>query len=567
MIPILVNKTDLTVTLRKDRFSYEDINLFRCYGFQWMPDGSITIPIRGTRKNALFFTMKTMFPNFQNTWDKAYLKDIYSQIKEAYGLFDSGFDKAVHDKFPPYSKLYEHQKEGVRIQCYKKYTMLSFEQGLGKTITSLVPSIIMNTAKTIIIVPASLKYNWVEEMTERWGIPKNQITVYGSKKTMQADNEKYVIINYDMLEKYFEVLLAKGFKRMIIDECHYIKNRDSKRARIVKTLVYKLGCSVSFLSGTPAPNKLIDIFSYLEISKHPHGQNYKNFLNTFCYTQMTRFGVKVTDAKNIPLLSRDIQNLIVRKLKSECLDLPDKNYIKINFESNEYDELYKIHYEELMRRIMNSGGKRSMDIQSQLNTLQVLTSKAKVKPCIELAESIMEDTSERIIDGKLKQYKKKVAICCNFVEPLKMLSEHFKEKSVLIYGAIDSDKRMDLVNAFRKMDDVQVLLGQTTCIGTGLNLTECSDVIFLNFPYTRAEIEQMSDRFHRIGQTDKVTAYFTVLVGKIDEMIYGIIVRKYRDISKLIDNVVDNTETIDVDESFIDLFSELKDKLLAEQGV
>ncbi len=241
-----------------------------------------------------------------------------------------------------------------------------------------------------------------------------------------------------------------------------------------------------------------------------------------------------------------------------------KRYIKIDFENEEYDVMYKEAFNNLLREIMASNGKKNIESMSCLNVLQIITAKAKVKPCIELAEQIISDFQL----GKDNQlHPKKVAIACNFKEPLKMLREHFKDKAIYIDGSVDAEERMHLVNSFRNSDTVQVLIGQTTAVGVGLNLTECSDAIMLNFPYTRAEIEQFADRFHRIGQTNSVNLYLTVLAGKIDEVIYKILVGKYRDVSLLIDSKIDNTDTIDVDDKILSLFEEITNQIQTGQLV
>lgn len=547
---IIVNEENLSVTLRKSEFEGRDVSYFRNYGLRWNNHGEITINVRQLEKDALKILLTNMYPNLRN-WSSDYTTPVFNSLTKIYDEFKTGFDKVASERVPFYNRLYEHQKDGVRFQCYRDYVLCSFEQGLGKTVTSIVPSLILNTDVTIIICPASLKYNWKEELTKMWGIPEEEITILGTRRKTVSTKEKYVIINYDILEKFFDYLISKAGKkvRIILDECQYIKNRESKRTRVVKSLVARLKAKVTFLSGTPAPNKIIDIFSYLEISKHPYAENYKTFLRNFTESYEGKYGLVIKSGRNLDMLSKGIRNFMIRRLKEDCLDLPAKNYIKINFENDEYDAQYKELYEQLIQKIQRER-RKSIDIQSQLNTLQILTSKAKVKPAIELAENICSDYTTY----KGKEMKKKVAIMCNFREPLQMLKNHFKERCVIIDGSVDSDRRMDIVNRFKQDENCQVFLGQTTAAGVGLNLTECADVIFLNFPYTRAEIEQAADRFHRIGQENQVTVYFTVLVGKIDELIYEIIVRKYKDISKLIDNEIDNTETVDVTEEFIAMF-------------
>ncbi len=572
MYPVSVDKTNLTVTIKK-QFEYSDIALFRAFGYRWDPAGEVTIQIRKTTKKAVYTTIRELFPFNRRLWAESYRVSLRDDIEECYKIFFEGFDNAVKDKAPIYQHAFEHQKECVRFQCYNQFSILSLEQGLGKSLSATIPSLILDTPITLIIVPNSLKYNWKEEMCVTWkerfghGIPEDQVTILSSgKKSIIAKNERFIIVNYDVVAKYFDYIVERDVRRIIIDECHYIKNPHAARTKSIKNLVNKLNslehrCSVSFLSGTPAPNKIVDMFSYLDIARHIHGQNFKRFMNNFCYTQKTKFGIKITEAKNIEILSRDIENLMIRKLKSECLDLPPKQYIKINFENEKYDEQYDEVYNQLLQMLAQSG--KQVNIDSCLSRLQVITSKAKVEPCVELAEQIMED--EVVLpDGRVRG--KKVAIMCNFKEPLYMLKEIFGSKCVLLDGSVESEKRMELVNQFKKIDTVQVFLGQTTAAGVGLNLTECTDVIFLNFPYTRAEIEQAADRFHRIGQNGQVNVYFTVLTGKVDEMIYKIVVKKYRDISKLIDNKVDNTETSNVSVSEENEMLELFDRLKQEVG-
>lgn len=569
--PITIDKEKLTVTMTKSYFTGQDCEVFRMFGFVWSPEGTVTIHIRGTSKKALWSTIKVLYPRVSE-WIG--YKEMIEDMKSAFKIFEEGFDEAVSEKFPIYSFLYEHQKECVRAQCYKKNNMLSLEQGLGKSISAIIPSFILKTELTLIIVPNSLKYNWLEEMSVTWqdrfgfGVPKNQISIIDARKGyVRAEDERYIIINYDIVEKYYDYLIERCDQktRVIIDECHYIKNRDAKRTKAIKSFVNKVRPCVSFLSGTPAPNTIVDIFSPLEIARHYEGQNYKYFLKKYCVVSKTMYGYKVTDTHNLEELQRNVQNFMIRKLKKDCLNLPEKNFIKINLENDKYDAMYNAAYKELMERIMRSGGKRSADIESQMNTLQIITAKAKVEGLIELAENMMEDVTETP-DGKV--YPKKVAFMCNFKEPLKMLQDHFKDKCITIDGSVPSEKRMELVNAFRKIDKIQVFLGQTTAAGFGLNMIECQDVIFVNFPYTRAEVDQASDRFHRIGTWGQVNVYFSVLVGKIDEYIYKILQRKYKSVSKLIDGKQDNTDTVDVGDDFIgDMFEQLRNEILNKQTI
>ena len=108
--------------------------------------------------------------------------------------------------------------------------------------------------------PASCKWNWHQELL-KWNVKKEQISIYDSKKSVMR-GKRFVIINYDMLEKYMSELKFLQTEHIIIDECHYIKNTETKRYNLLKQLVEPT-TKLSLLSGTPLKNRIDDFFAYL----------------------------------------------------------------------------------------------------------------------------------------------------------------------------------------------------------------------------------------------------------------------------------------------------------------
>lgn len=506
-------------------------------------------------KKALSYSLKSFIPNIKSLPNQ---EKFFERIKNAYDTAQSDFDTLVKERVWYYDKLYQHQKDGAFFSCYRKYTLLAFEQGLGKSITSLTKSVINDFQLTIIVTKAGLKRNWLEEMCYTknptddselmWGFDPDEVTVIDGVRPKTAVKEKYVIINYEVVGKYMDALVAKNPQHIIFDECQNIKNKDSQRTKSCTSLVNRTGAHVSLLSGTPSPNKTIDMFAYLHMVNHPYGRKYASFLKRFTYFTTGKWGVQIKGGKNIEELHISMLNFMLRKTKKECLDLPDKNYIKINFELNEYEEEYNLAFEEYLETLRKKNKEEDTTALSRLN---IITSKCKIKDVLDLAESINEQEVETA-SGSTR--KKKVIIFTSYTEPIDMLAKHFGDRCVVIDGRVPSHKRQELVNEFKNSDKVDFFLGNITAAGTGLNLTCSSDVILLNFPYTQAEIDQATDRAHRIGQLSQVNVYYTVCKNSIDEQLYNLVAHKYKQTSLLVDGAEDIITPENVGKLFIEQF-------------
>jgi SNF2 family DNA or RNA helicase len=168
---------------------------------------------------------------------------------------------------------------------------------------------------------------------------------------------------------------------------------------------------------------------------------------------------------------------------------------------------------------------KNKDISSltgNIHSLNIITSKAKIHGIKELAETILETGKKVVIFGSYK-------------EPLNELEAYFGKKCVKIDGSVDSWMRDQLVQRFHNDPEVTVFLGNMKAAGVGINLTNASDVIYLNFPLSPADLYQSMDRLDRIGQVSCVNVHYTFCEDSIDDDIYDLIVDKEKDIVALID--------------------------------
>lgn len=459
---------------------------------------------------------------------KAERAQVYTELGDGY---ESAYAKAnaAIEKLSFSDKLYEHQKEGIAQMLLIKHTLLAFEQGLGKTITAIAVSEIMSqhykSYRTLIVCPASCKYNWLNELV-MWGVKKSTVSMYDSKKknTVVRKNERYVIINYDMLKKYGKTLALTPFDHIILDEATAIKNTRSKRFGYVQRIVNVGFPKVSLLSGTPIWNRVEDLFGYLRLVRHPLGVSYRSFVNRYTENYRNNWGgTTIVKGQNLFELSAKISNLMIRRRKEDCLDLPDKIYTKYYFEFDQYSK----EYEAYIKKLEKNPGQQNQP--TSIHTLNILATKSKIKNIIEASENILE-TGEKLV------------LFTSYSEPRELLEQHFGDRAVSIHGGVDSDERQKRIDRFTNDNSCQVFIGNMQAAGTGINLQVAHNVLFCNFPLTVSELGQCIDRCHRIGLTAALNIYYTICNGSIDESIYEMIVKKSRDIKMVLDGGKDTIE-------------------------
>jgi SNF2 family DNA or RNA helicase len=496
-----------------------EIAMANAMNFLFSENGDITAQLVTTTPRALFEFIKISFRNFNEApSEKTRREQIYSSIKSIYDTIFKEVDKQASAKIKYWDTLFQHQKEGVIIGSSKKHIFYAFDMGTGKTITSASLSLFKNSRVTLIVCPAAVKWNWLRDL-RKFGFNDLNFTILDSSKTktLKAFIEKYIIINYDILGSYSEYIIKKNPDFIIFDEAHNLKSTHSLRFKNVNNIIKNLPeANIAFLSGTPVKNRVNDVFAYLKLISHPLGENYSRFQREYLTTTNGRGGGRITGAKNLQDLYVKMSNFMIRKTKEECLDLPEKNYIHYNFLMDDYRDEYIKIVKELAKT------KDTSNLHSNLNSLNIVIAKSKIKGIIELAETIINEG-------------RKVVIFSSYKEPLAMLQSHFHHRNVKIDGSVESFDRDQLVQRFWEDDSIDVFLGNIIAAGVGINLTNATDVIFTNFPYTPAELWQAIDRLHRIGQKNNINVYFTFAEDSIDEYIYSIICNKDQDIVALVD--------------------------------
>lgn len=507
------------VRMQKVMFHESEIILARCFSFNINIDDQVIIAdLKMTSKRSLYEFIKLSFKSFsESPMEENSRNDFYSEVQDIYNRIYAEVEPIIKAALPYWDSLYTHQREGLVENYYKKHVFLAYEQGMGKSISAASISRIHKIPRTVIFCPQSVKHNWFRDML-KFKFNELYFTILDAAKrrTIKAFNERFVIVNYDVTEKFFTELSSAPIGHFIFDEATYLKNKGSLRFKSIQKLVAMFPeAHITMLSGTPVKNRVDDVFSYLKLIGHELGANYKKFMDEYTVKTVGRFS-KVTGGKNLQDLYVKLSNFMVRKTKKECLDLPEKIYLSYTYQLDDY----RADYDKVVEELNNQ--KEHAALSGSLHSLNIITARAKIKGIIEIAEGIIEEG-------------RKVVIFSGYKVPIKLLEEHFGTRCVTVDGSIDAFTRDKNIQQFWNDESCQVFIGNITAAGMGINLTCASDIIFTNYPFTPAELWQCIDRCHRIGQGNSVNVHYTECEDSIDTYIKEILDDKEKDIHTLVD--------------------------------
>ena len=450
------------------------------------------------------------------------------------------FDKydSILSKFD--KKLYDHQKTGIKFLLSRSGCILADDMGLGKSMQSIIAALESGAKSILILTTSSAKINWEREIN----VFCKETAIVEGRRWRQA---KFTIINYDILKNFHTLhdgksteeieldrnLANANFDLAIIDEAHYLKNKDAIRSRIMMELVVNHNIpKVWLLTGTPVANRPMDFFNLLKLIKSPLANNWMHYATRYCdarkFFRTLKNGQKkqiwLTDgASNLDELASKTKNVILRRLKTEVLDMPDKvitpMYHRLDTkELIEYEQLWEDYLE---KRTLE--GKKNGNLQKDLVELILLRqfiAKIAIPYTIEMAENAIE-------------MGRKVIIFTNFNEEQEELENHFGKLCVVHNGSMTAKQKQKSVDSFQNNSKIKAFIGNEASAGVAITLTEGTVVIFNSFSWVPGNNEQAEDRAFRIGQKNDVNIYYQLFEDTISTRMWNMLTTK-KDIISII---------------------------------
>lgn len=228
---------------------------------------------------------------------------------------------------------------------------------------------------------------------------------------------------------------------------------------------------------------------------------------------------------------------MLRRLKSDVLDLPEKLYIDEYVEmTGKQEQVYKEVATNIRMNIDKI--KCSSNPLAELIRLRQATGYTGILSST-IKESAKMDRLGELVDENIEN-NKKVIIFSNWTQMTTPIYDmlHKKYNGIIITGETKDSDRQHNVDLFQNNNDYKFAIGTIGAMGTGLTLTSASTVIFIDEPWTMAAKQQAIDRAHRIGTKENVTVYTLMAKNTIDERIHQLVEKKGAMSDALIDGKV-----------------------------
>jgi SNF2 family DNA or RNA helicase len=375
----------------------------------------------------------------------------------------------------------------------------------------------------LIVCPTSLLYNWKEEFAKF--NPKFKVTVvdgvpnFRKKLIEQWEDYDVMITSYTLLQKDIESYKVVPFKYAILDEAQHIKNRGTRNAKSVKMVQadHRL-----ILSGTPIENSLEELWSLFDFLMPGFLGTYDRFLEKYIRVSGKE------QIKNLEYLKKKVAPFILRRMKADVLDdLPPVSELIYRCQLTDVQqELYRSYAQsardELVKLVQRDGFDRV-----QIHVLATLTRLKQIccHPAIFAKEKAEHGDSakyEMLLDllQTLIEGKHKTVIFSQYTRMLQIMREDFEAKGIrFAYLDGSSKNRLDVVKQFNEDLEIPVFLVSLKAGGTGLNLVGADTVIHYDMWWNPAVESQATDRVHRLGQKNSVSAYKLITLNTIEEKI------------------------------------------------
>ena len=440
---------------------------------------------------------------------------------------------------PHQARLIASAAEGHRTY------LLADEPGLGKTAQALLAAQAADAYPLLVVCPNVVKTNWARE-AERWTPRRRATVIHGDGDSMDAFAD-IVVVNYEILDRHVGWLGTFGFRGMVVDEAHFIKNKSSQRSKHVLELSERIRSRTArpllmALTGTPLINAIEDfraIWQFLgwidDLKPLPALMD-----------ALEETGLTPADPAFYPAARKAvIDQGIVRRRKAEvAADIPARRVADIPVELDDEDtRSIRAAEAELARRLVQRY-KAALETRRAGSVVDGIDHELVRRVAVWEREEMETSTSGENVFSMLRRIGQakaglaadyaaqlarnvgKVVFFARHVDVMDTAEETFTRrglKHTSIRGDQSPKAREHAIDAFVNDEDVQVIVCSLSAAGVGVNLQVASNVVLAELSWTDAEQTQAIDRVHRIGQSDPVTAWRIIAAQTIDTRIAELI--------------------------------------------
>ncbi|MBU2696888.1 DEAD/DEAH box helicase [Nocardioides sp. WV_118_6] len=465
---------------------------------------------------------------------------------------------------PAGRELMAHQAQLIASAAAGHRTyLLADEPGLGKTAQALLAAEAAGAFPLLAVVPNVVKTNWAREV-EIWTPNRRATVLHGDGGDADGFADVFVV-NYEILDRHVGWLGTHGFRGMIVDEAHYIKNKSSQRSQNVLELSERIRARIArplmmALTGTPLINDIEDfraIWQFLGWIDDvvPQGDLMEALEET---------GLTPADPGFYPAARRAVvdQGIVRRRKIDVAADIPARRIADMPVElEGEAGRSIRKAERELARRMVErydaaiATRRTGAEVEGIDHRLvrQVAgweredTSTKTGENVFEMMRRIGQAKAGLAADytAQLARNVGKVVFFAKHIDVMDQAEKTFAERGIRyssVRGDQSSTTRQREIDAFVNDPDVQVAVCSLTAAGVGLNLQVASNLVLAELSWTDAEQTQAIDRVHRIGQAEPVTAWRVIATQTLDTRIAELIDKKAGLAARALDGAGDEVE-------------------------
>lgn len=487
-------------------------------------------------------------------------------------------------------KPLEHQLDFMKFALHRQRSgdmrgfLLADDQGLSKT-CEVINLALYNREHygykhcLVICCVNSAKYTWLDEIyqhtkgAESGYILGSRLKRNKSVRYVGSSQEKYddlcsmkmygksddlpyfIIMNIEAIrykvkrkfliaEKIQELILSGEINMVCLDEIHKNCSLGSTQGDRLRRISKKVGNTCMFIpmTGTPIVKKPTDCYLPMLLIGEITTTSFSDWCHNFCiYGDFN----EIIGYKSIGMLKSMLQSNMLRRVKSDVLDLPPKITYTVYVENTAYQQKLYNKLKTEMRRNKNNVMQMPNPLASFLHLRQVngspelvdedlkvdkkyLSNNAKLQTLLELLRDI-HDRGEKVV------------IFSNWVEPLRTLYRFVATQygTVTFTGTMTDAKREEAKHKFIEDPTCTVMMGTIGALGVSHTLTVARNVIFYDECWNPSDKVQAEDRIYRIGTNASVNIYTIIAKDTVDDKVHQILYSKAMVSSYIVDNKLD----------------------------
>jgi SNF2 family DNA or RNA helicase len=433
--------------------------------------------------------------------------------------------------------LLPYQKAGIKYATTARRSFIADDMGLGKTVQAIGAVEHANSYPAVVICPAGLVLNWRDEFN-KW-LPERRVSVVTNRSQFpEKDTFDVLVVGYPNISHWNKLLI--GFKSYVFDESHYAKSPTAQRTKASIKMARSAPEDglVLCLTGTPITNRPAEYASQLDIL----GQLNRfgglwGFYRRYCGAFRDRYGQwHIEGASNLDELNETLRSICyIRRTKDQVLDeLPPVRHSRLvvggtpsgmkEYRDAEADIIAYIvgRAEEIARELGKSPRSaavvarikaESNEHLVRISVLRKLAAKAKM-------EAVYEWIDQKIGAGE------KVVVAAHHREIVDVIANHYCGLKIQGGMSVEAVQEAKLKFQTGTIDEAPIIVLSIQAAKTGHTLTAAQEVLFVELPWSPADVDQTYSRCHRLGQKGSVMSTYILAAGTIDEEIYDLIASK-----------------------------------------